>query len=132
MIELRINIPAAELRTLYQEASIFWHLCGIIHDHPSEVEHFGMTTVEAMQSGAVPVVYDGGGLREIIDHGAEGFRVKTKAELLECTMKLIRQPEIMEKLGASAHEKAQQFSRARFEERVRTFFRRILEDYSRL
>jgi glycosyltransferase involved in cell wall biosynthesis len=130
-IELRVNITAAELRTLYQEASIFWHLCGIIHDHPSEVEHFGMTTVEAMQNRSVPVVYDGGGLREIVDHGVDGFLVKTKAEILEYTIKLIRQPEVMEKLGVAAHEKAQEFSRARFEERVRTFFRRILEAYSR-
>jgi glycosyltransferase involved in cell wall biosynthesis len=130
-IELRVNIPAAELRTLYREASIFWHLCGIVHDHPSEVEHFGMTTIEAMQSRAVPIVYDGGGLREIIDHGVDGFRVKTKGELLQHSLELIRRPELIDKMGLAAHQKAQEFSRARFEERVRTFFSRILEDYSR-
>ena len=131
-IELRVNIPAAELRTLYREASLFWHLCGIVHNHPSEVEHFGMTTVEAMQNRVVPVVYDGGGLREIVDHGADGFRVKTKGELLKCSLELIRRPELVEKMGRAAREKAQEFSRARFEERVRAFFGRILEEYSRL
>jgi glycosyltransferase involved in cell wall biosynthesis len=90
-----------------------------------------MTTVEAMQNRAVPVAYDGGGLREIVDHGADGFRVKTKGELLQHSLELIRRPELIDKMGRAAHEKAQQFSRARFEERVRTFFRRILEDYSR-
>jgi O-antigen biosynthesis protein len=129
-IELRVNIPASELRILYRDASIFWHLCGIVHDHPSEVEHFGMTTVEAMQNRAVPIVYDGGGLREIVDHGVDGFRVRTRGELLEYSMKLIRQPELIEGLGAAAHGKAQEFSRARFEEHVRAFFGRILEDYS--
>jgi glycosyltransferase involved in cell wall biosynthesis len=129
-IELRINIPASELRILYREASIFWHLCGIVHDHPSEVEHFGMTTVEAMQNRAVPIVYDGGGLKEIVDHGVDGFRVKTKGEFLDYSMKLIRQPELIEKLGKAANKKAQDFSRARFEERVRAFFGRILKDYS--
>jgi glycosyltransferase involved in cell wall biosynthesis len=131
-IELRVNIPASELRILYREASIFWHLCGIVHDHPSEVEHFGMTTVEAMQNRAVPIVYDGGGLREIVDHGVDGFRVRTRGELLEYSMKLIRQPELIEGLGAAAHGKAQEFSRARFEEHVRAFFGRILEGYSQL
>jgi glycosyltransferase involved in cell wall biosynthesis len=131
-IELRVNIPAAELRILYREASIFWHLCGIVHDHPSEVEHFGMTTVEAMQNRAVPIVYDGGGLREIVDHGVDGFRVRTGGELLEYSMKLIRQPELIEGLGAAAHRKAQEFSRARFEEHVSAFFGRILEGYSQL
>jgi glycosyltransferase involved in cell wall biosynthesis len=41
-----------------------------------------MTVVEAMQNEAVPIVYDGGGLPEIVDHGINGFRVKSTAELL--------------------------------------------------
>ena len=131
-VELRVNIPATELHTLYREASIFWHLCGIVHDHPSEVEHFGMTTVEAMQNRAVPIVYDGGGLREIVEHGVDGFRVRTKGELLQYSMELIRQPELIEKLGEAAHKKAQDFSRARFEDRVKTFFGRLLRDYRQL
>ena len=128
-VELKVNIPAADLRALYREASIFWHICGIIHDHPSEVEHFGMTTVEAMQNRAVPVVYDGGGLREIVDHGVDGFRVRTKGELLEHSIRLIRDPELIERLGEAAHRKAQDFSRAKFEDRVRAFFGRILSGY---
>jgi glycosyltransferase involved in cell wall biosynthesis len=128
-IELRVNIPASELRDLYREASIFWHICGIVHEHPSEVEHFGMTTVEAMENRAVPVVYDGGGLREIVNHGVDGFRVRTKGELLEQTIRLIRDPGLVERLGEAARRRAQNFSRARFEERVRDFFGRILSGY---
>ena len=128
-VELRVNIPASELRVLYQEASIFWHICGIVHDHPSEVEHFGMTTVEAMQNRAVPVVYDGGGLREIVAHGADGFRVRTKGELLEHSLRLIRDPGLVARLGEAAQLKARDFSRARFEERVRGFFGRVLSGY---
>jgi glycosyltransferase involved in cell wall biosynthesis len=130
-VELKVNIPAAELRALYREASIFWHLCGIVHDHPSEVEHFGMTTVEAMENRAVPIVYDGGGLREIVDDGRDGFRVRTGALLLERTIALIRDPRLRERLGQAAHDKARQFSTARFEARVRALFGRILDDYGR-
>jgi len=129
-IELKVNIPAAELRALYQEASMFWHLCGIVQDHPSEVEHFGMTTVEAMEHRVVPIVYDGGGLKEIIEHGVDGFRVRTTGKLLEFSIRLIRDPELAKKLGEAAHAKAQNFSRAKFEERVRTFFDRLLEEYA--
>jgi glycosyltransferase involved in cell wall biosynthesis len=128
-VEIRVNVPVSELRALYGEASIFWHVCGIVHDHPSEVEHFGMTTVEAMQNRAVPVVTDGGGLREIVDHGVDGFRVRTKGELLEHTLRLVREPGLVESLGEAARRKAQNFSRARFEERVRGFFSRLLEAY---
>jgi glycosyltransferase involved in cell wall biosynthesis len=83
-----------------------------------------------MQNRAVPIVYDGGGLREIVDDGVDGFRVKTGGELLRRSLELIRRPELIERMGLAAHEKAQLFSRARFEERVRTFFGRILKDYS--
>ncbi|MEW5899904.1 MAG: glycosyltransferase family 4 protein [Acidobacteriota bacterium] len=128
-VELRVNIPAAELASLYEEASIFWHLCGVVQNDPSEVEHFGMTTVEAMQRQAVPVVYDGGGLGEIVDDGVNGYLVRTRAELLERTFRLFRQPELRLKLGQAAAEKARVFSRAHFEVRVRAFFDRLLETY---
>jgi glycosyltransferase involved in cell wall biosynthesis len=129
-VELKINIPASELRALYRETSIFWHLCGIVHRHPSEVEHFGMTTVEAMERGAVPVVYDGGGLREIVDHGVDGFRVRTTGQLLEYSIRLLRDPGLIRTMGEAARAKAQHFSRAKFEERVRTFFDRLLQEYN--
>ncbi len=128
-IEIRVNIPIAELSSLYEQASIFWHLCGVTHDDPSEVEHFGMTTVEAMEQRAVPVVYDGGGLKEIVDHGVDGFRVKTTGQLLEHSFRLIRNPGLIVKLGEAAHAKVQNFSRVRFEERVKIFFDRLLEEY---
>jgi len=128
-VELRVNIPAAELRALYAEASLFWHMCGIFNDHPSEVEHFGMTTVEAMENRAVPVVYAGGGLTEIVEHAVDGFLVRTTGELLGYSMRLIRDPGLVETLGIAAQAKAQNFSRAKFEERVRTFFSGWLKEY---
>jgi len=128
-VEVRVNIPLTELKSLYRESTLFWHLCGLTHDDPSEVEHFGMTTVEAMQSRLVPLVYDGGGLREIVDHGVNGFRVRSKAELLEFTIGLLRDPGLTTRLGEAAAEKAKMYTRARFEERVRTFFGGILKQY---
>jgi glycosyltransferase involved in cell wall biosynthesis len=126
-IELKINLPLAELKILYRESTLFWHMCGLNHDDPGEIEHFGMTTVEAMQNRMVPLVYDGGGLREIIDHGRNGFRVKSITELLGYTLKLIRNTPLVEKLGRAAHEKAQMFTRAKFEATVRDFFDHILD-----
>ncbi len=127
-VELRVNIPAGEMQSLYRDASIFWHMCGVNHRDPSEVEHFGMTTVEAMRSRAVPVVYDGGGLREIVDHGVNGFRARTTADLLEATLRLIRNPDERSRLAAAAEVKAQEFSRDRFDARIRGVFDGILTD----
>lgn len=38
-----------------------------IYIFPAENEHFGMTTVEAIASGAVPFVHDSGGQKEIVN-----------------------------------------------------------------
>jgi glycosyltransferase involved in cell wall biosynthesis len=128
-IELKVNISAAELKSLYRESTLFWHLCGLNHDDPSAIEHFGMTTIEAMHHSLVPIVYDGGGQREIVADGLDGFRVRSRAELLERTIELIRDKELTRKLAAAAQKKALEFSREKFEEGVRVFFDRILKEY---
>jgi len=129
-IELKINLPVSELKSLYRDSTLFWHLCGVKHEDPGEVEHFGMTTVEAMQNGLVPLVYDGGGLREIVDHGENGFRVRSSAELLEFTARLLGDPEIIRQMGRAARKKSQLFTRARFEARVKDLFEKILKSYT--
>src|SRR5207245_8469233 len=57
-IDLRVNVPMAELRTWYAKAAVFWHACGLDEREPHLIEHFGMTTVEAMQNRCAPVVFD--------------------------------------------------------------------------
>jgi glycosyltransferase involved in cell wall biosynthesis len=131
-IQLKVNIPLDELKTLYRESTLFWHLCGLTHADPSEIEHFGMTAVEAMQNRVVPVVYDGGGMREIVDHGIDGFRVKSKAELLHYSLELFQDEELVQKMGENAHRKSQEFTRLKFEERIRAFFNRLLDSYGTL
>jgi glycosyltransferase involved in cell wall biosynthesis len=128
-IQLKINIPIEELKSLYQESTLFWHLCGLTHRDPSEIEHFGMTTVEAMQNKSVPIVYDGGGLREIVDHGIDGFRVRSKAELFNRTLKLCQDDEFTRKLSENAQKKSQEFLRSKFEERVHRVFTKLLHAY---
>jgi glycosyltransferase involved in cell wall biosynthesis len=128
-IALKVNIPVQELKRLYREATLFWHVCGLKHEDPSEIEHFGMTTVEAMQNKMVPLVYDGGGLKEIVDHGVNGFRVRSTAELLEYSIRLVRDQSLVQSLSESAQQKAQAFTRAKFEQRVKSFFADILKNY---
>jgi hypothetical protein len=65
--------PAAEKEKIILHV---WHATGYGFDaeqYPAKQEHFGMTTVEAMSAGAVPVVLNTGGQREIVTHGDDGF-----------------------------------------------------------
>ena len=48
-----------------------------------------MAIAELMAAGAAPVVYDGGGLREIVEHGHSGFRWRSLDELSRWTLSLI-------------------------------------------
>lgn len=128
-IELKVNIPGDELKELYKKAKIFWHLCGLDQSDPALVEHFGMTIVEAMQNKAAPIVFDGGGQREIVEQGVSGFRVTTTAELIKYTLQLIENPKLCTEMGERAFERSKRFNRERFDKEVREYFSEVLADY---
>ncbi|HAW59835.1 MAG TPA: glycosyl transferase family 2 [Bacteroidales bacterium] len=121
-IELMPNLNNSELKNLYSQASIFWHACGLGEINPHLIEHFGMTTVEAMQNYCVPVVIDGGGQREIVEHGISGFRFTAKEELISFTLKLIRDVDTREIMAKNAYERSQDFTKEEFKNKALEFF----------
>ena len=67
-IQVRTNVSYDQLRRLYSAASIYWHAQGYGEDadaRPETQEHFGITTVEAMSAGCIPVVIDTAGPQEV-------------------------------------------------------------------
>ncbi len=60
------NASFNELTKLYNESLIYWHAAGFGEIRPENMEHFGITTVEAMSAGCIPVVFNGGGQSEIV------------------------------------------------------------------
>jgi glycosyltransferase involved in cell wall biosynthesis len=128
-VEVRANVPFSELQSLYAKAKIFWHACGLGERNPRHIEHFGMTTVEAMQNRCVPVVIDGGGQREIVEHGRSGYRFSTVSDLLEYTLKLIAAPGLVEQMREAAYRRSQAFTQKRFEETVTHIFRALEAEY---
>lgn len=120
-VKLVTDAPAAEVRRVLAEAKVFWHAAGFGVDpraEPERLEHFGMATVEAMAAGCVPVVPDLGGQREIVRDG-DGYRCGSVEELAERTADLIADAARLARMSVAARERAQEFSRGRFIERVR-------------
>lgn len=116
-IKLIKNPQNSELWQLYAKAKIYWHASGFEEDlqkHPERAEHFGISTVEAMGAGAVPVVIRAGGQREIVDDGENGFLWNTIEECIEETKKLILDDVLREKMAKKAREKASVFSKELF------------------
>lgn len=114
-IEFYPNCSFEELKKLYSHASIYWHAAGFGETDPQRMEHFGITTIEAMASGCVPIVFNGGGQTEIIGKsGINGFLWKTQKELLDSTMSVIKNEKIMKMVTRNAMKRAKDFSKEVF------------------
>jgi glycosyltransferase involved in cell wall biosynthesis len=126
--EILPNIQRESLRALYEEAGIFWHAAGYgenLDAHPERAEHFGISTVEAMAAGCVPIVIDQGGQREIVAHGVSGFRWSTLDELKSYTFLLVRDNALRDRMSQAARLRARHFSRERFSDH----FLRLLQPF---
>lgn len=111
------NPSFSELKKIYAQAKIFWNAAGFGIDEekePEKVEHFGITTVEAMAAGCIPMVVDKGGQSEIVSHSQNGLLWKSRQELVSQTLKLIKDEKLREKLAKSSQKRAQNFSQTRF------------------
>lgn len=129
-IDVQVDLSGEEIRDLYGEAMIFWHLCGLDETDPALVEHFGMSVAEAMQCGVVPIVYRGGGMTEIVEDELSGYTVQNTAGLLRKTLDLVERPALLNKLSEAAMVRSQRFNLQRFEIQVQGYFRSKLKRYS--
>ncbi len=92
-IEFVPNVSHNELSQLYSQASIYWLAAGYGVDenkNPELTEHFGISTVEAISAGCIPLVVPYGGQREIISDVR--FHWETVEELVQKTTDLISKP----------------------------------------
>lgn len=94
-IKFFLAVSHDELVSLYNKAEFFWHSKGYGEDEnkvPYLMEHFGMTTVEAMSAGCIPVVINKGGQPEIVKEGT-GYLWNTTDELVKITEECAKLPE---------------------------------------
>ncbi len=108
------NISFNNLKTFYGQASIYWHAAGFGEKNPTKQEHFGITTVEAMAAGAVPVVIASGGQKEIVEDGKSGFLWKRVDELKKYTMELVQNEKLFHRLSQNAINRSKIFSKEEF------------------
>jgi glycosyltransferase involved in cell wall biosynthesis len=121
-IEFLVNRSNDDLWEIYSKAKIYWHASGYGEDlklHPEYAEHFGMSTVEAMGAGAVPVVINAGGQREIVTEGENGYLWDTLEELHSKTLNLTKNENEILRISKNAKNRAMDFSEERFSERAK-------------
>jgi glycosyltransferase involved in cell wall biosynthesis len=106
-----------QLIKYYQQASIYWHTAGYEVDEnqaPEKVEHFGISTLEAMAAAVVPVVINKGGQKEIMGKELTWCLWNDEEECLAKTLELIKNETKRESLAQIAKERSQIFSKAKF------------------
>lgn len=120
-IEILESPSFEKLVKLYGQAKIFWSAVGFGADEkkePEKVEHFGITLVEAMAGGAVPIVYKAGGYKEIVADGENGLFWQTPSGLVSSTGKIMHERKEMEKISQKAIHDSKLYEYERFKAEV--------------
>lgn len=92
-ITFATNVSHEELAMWYGKSTIYWHAAGYKVDelkNPELTEHFGISTVEALSAGCIPLVVPRGGQKEILIDPK--YHWQSKEELVSKTLSLIENP----------------------------------------
>lgn len=92
-IDILTNVSYSAICQLYAESWIYWHAAGYGIDeqkNPELTEHFGISTVEAISAGCIPLVIPYGGQKEIVTNPS--LHWITPSELIVKTLDIISAP----------------------------------------
>ncbi|HEV2120114.1 MAG TPA: glycosyltransferase family 4 protein [Candidatus Bathyarchaeia archaeon] len=92
--------------------------------HCAKGEHFGITIVEAMAAGCVPVVHDSGGPREIVTADV-GFRWRDLPTAVGQISALTNDDRLRQRLSTASSARAKRFRPEVFESEMIELFRRF-------
>lgn len=84
---------------------------------PEKCEHFGISIIEAMSAGVIPLVVNNGGPAIIIQDNWNGYCYDTEDRLIELTREIFLQPEPeLSEMRERARISAGEFSKESFTE----------------
>lgn len=120
-IRILADISYDDLVTEYKKAKIFWHAKGLGVDsaNPLLMEHFGMTTVEAMANGCLPIVINKAGQREIIENGKFGFLWNNIDELQKQTLMVANNEIVLDRIAKNAMIQSENFLFPYFSKKIK-------------
>jgi glycosyltransferase involved in cell wall biosynthesis len=118
-IDIITNANQTVLEEYIGKSSILWHACGYpdIYNYPENKEHFGMSIVEAMSAGCVPVAYNAGGPKETVS-GDAGILWNNQSELINNTSSLISQSHTLNKMALAAQKRSKHYNEDIFFNRI--------------
>ncbi|MEA2056906.1 MAG: glycosyltransferase family 4 protein [Patescibacteria group bacterium] len=124
-IEILHHVGRQELINWYKRSSIYWHATGYrINDEeePEKVEHFGISTVEAMAAGNAPLVIGKGGQLEVVGEDLKKWTWLVKRDCIKKTAQVIRNQDLRLDLQKAAQKRAEKFGAKIFEAKLKAIF----------
>ena len=115
-VVLHVDASAETLTELIESASIYWHATGHGERDPIKFEHFGISIVEAMAGGCVPIIAAKGAASELVDDGESGYLWHTLDEWRRRTLEVIGDDDLRRRLSQRAAGRARRFGRDVFRE----------------
>lgn len=120
-IEIRKNLNNKEINQLCNRSKIFLMGKGLGIDetkYPALLENFGMSPVEAMSYGCVPVVLNKAGYKETVENNKSGFLFNSKKEAIRKLKHLIKDDSLRKKMSKNSVERAKKFSLQRMQKEI--------------
>lgn len=126
-VTLRINVPRPTLIKLLGEAKAYLHVM------PSD--HFGISIVEAMSAGCIPIVHRSGGpWLDILDQrqGRIGFSYDTLEEAAKLIDYIMATEGVRLKLSSAAEKSALRFDKSVFQENLNEIVNKLVSRNGRM
>lgn len=124
-VVLHPNATADEIKDLYTSSSCYWHATGYgVSEQffPERFEHFGISVIEAMSAGTVPLVFAAGGPADNVTDAETGFHWSAIPELVSKTLSFLKlDDDEANVMRERAIKEARRFGAAAFEARLSAF-----------
>lgn len=92
---------------------------------PASIEHFGISSVEVMSSGVIPVGLSRGGSPSIITHGVTGFLASTREDFIKYTLELFSMSDdALLEMQSAARAATERFTFERFSKSFHSIIQR--------
>lgn len=91
-VQFHVNASQETIAALYAHSSVYWHAAGVGVDEllqAHQCEHFGISVVEAMSAGCVPLVFKLGGPAATVRHQVSGYVYSSQDELVDWTVQVL-------------------------------------------
>lgn len=91
-VQFHVNASQETIAALYASSSVYWHATGVgVNElqEPHRCEHFGISVVEAMSAGCVPLVFRLGGPAATVQHQVSGYVYSSQDELVDWTAQVL-------------------------------------------